>query len=137
MTLRVFLDANILFTAAYNPDGMARLLFELRRLEFLALLSSRQAVEEARINLDVKKPAALGELAALLKSLDLFDSPPVVPVTLKIPEDDLRIFASAVAGGATHLLTGDKKDFGRYFDRPAQTAGIRIQTVRKFFADRF
>jgi predicted nucleic acid-binding protein len=137
LTLRAFLDANILFTAAYNPMGLARLLFDLQRLRTLVLLSSSQAVEEAAVNLAAKKPAALSKLATLKTTLELFDSPSNVPAILELPEDDLRIFASALAGQATHLLTGDKKDFGPYFGKPQKTFGIHIQTVRGFFADRF
>jgi predicted nucleic acid-binding protein len=137
VTLRVFLDANVLFTAAYNPSGLARLLFELQQHKVLILLSSPQALEEARANLAVKKPSALAALQDLMEELELFDSSIQIPFKIHLPEDDLRIFSSAVAGRASHLLTGDKKDFGLYFDKPERTHGVRIQTVRQFFTERF
>jgi hypothetical protein len=56
---------------------------------------------------------------------------------IALPDDDQLIFAAAVASRATHLLTGDKKHFGPCFDDPKRTAGIKIQTVRTFFSDRF
>jgi hypothetical protein len=43
--LRVFLDANVLFTAAYSPDGLS------------ALLTSPLAIVEAERNLEAKRPA--------------------------------------------------------------------------------
>lgn len=46
---RVFLDANVLFSAAYLPTSR---LAELWRLPATVLLSSDYAVEEARRNLD-------------------------------------------------------------------------------------
>ena len=50
--MRVFLDANVLFTAAHNPDGLSRLLFDLGRHKVLTLISSPLAVDEARANLE-------------------------------------------------------------------------------------
>ena len=137
MNLRLFLDANILFTAAYSPEGLSALLFELRRRGILRLLSSEHAAEEARVNLQLKQPDALGRLERLLKLLEVVHTPAKSPIALSVPEDDLSIFGAALAAGATHFITGDRKHFGRYFDRPAHTAGICIQTVRQFFDDRF
>jgi len=137
LNLRLFLDANILFTAAYSPEGLSALLFELRRRGILRLLSSEHAAEEARVNLQLKQPDALGRLERLLKLLEVVHTPAKSPIALSVPEDDLSIFGAALAAGATHFITGDRKHFGRYFDRPAHTAGICIQTVRQFFDDRF
>ncbi len=137
MSLRPFLDANLLFTASYNPQGLARLLFDLQTRGRLLLLTSALAAEEARINLEIKKPAALGELSKLLHRLEVIRSVAGLHVSLELPSKDLAIFAAAVAGNATHLLTGDKKHFGPYFNKPAETAGIIIQTVREFFVENF
>ena len=43
---------------------------------------------------------------------------------------DRPIFQAACR--ATHLLTGDLRDFGRFMDRPDETLGVRIQTVAGF-----
>ena len=51
-----------------------------------------------------------------------------------LPAKDRPIFQAALACGATHLLTGDLKDFGAFFDRPEETYDIRIQTVADFLA---
>jgi uncharacterized protein len=45
---RLFLDANVLFSAAYRPDAG---LGQLWKLEGAILCSSHYALEEARINL--------------------------------------------------------------------------------------
>ena len=65
---RVFLDANVLFTAAHNPAGKAALLFELADLGCWSLISSRLACEEARRNVLIKFPASLVRLEELIKS---------------------------------------------------------------------
>lgn len=66
---RLFLDANVLFTAAHNPAGKASLVFELAAMGHWAIVTSDQAVEEARHNLRLKYPACLPRLEMLLKSV--------------------------------------------------------------------
>jgi uncharacterized protein len=100
----------------------------------LTLLGSEQVLEEARTNLTLKKPSAVGELDSIEPSLTLVDIPAIGP---DLPPDDALVFAAAVAARARHLLTGDEKHFGKWFNRPDAAAGIRIQTVRSFFVDRF
>lgn len=46
---RLFLDANVLFSAAWRPDSG---LLQLWKLKEATLYSSRYAVEEARVNLE-------------------------------------------------------------------------------------
>ena len=57
--MRLFLDANVLFTAAHNPRGKAALVIELGVGGHWALYSSRLAVEEARRNLARRFPHCL------------------------------------------------------------------------------
>lgn len=137
MNLRPFLDANILFTAAYNPPGLARLLFDLQKQKALQLLTSTLAIEEASINLEIKKPIAMDEITKLRESLQVVQTPSQLSASLDLPPKDLAIFSAAVAARATHLLTGDRKHFGRYFNKPTRTEGIIIQTVREFFVENF
>jgi len=56
--LRVFLDANVLFTAAYRPEGLSALLVELGAAGRVTLLTSPLAIVEAERNLEAKRPAA-------------------------------------------------------------------------------
>jgi len=48
--MRLFLDANILFTAAHNPDGKSALIVDLGAQGYRRMLSSDYAAEEARRN---------------------------------------------------------------------------------------
>ena len=130
--MRLFLDANVLFTAAHNPRGKAALIIELGGSGHWALYSSRLTVEEARRNIASKFPQCLHLLMTILRGVRLVEH----RVDLYFPEGlarkDQPIFQAALACRATHLLTGDLKDFGRFMNRPEQTAGIRIQTVAEF-----
>jgi uncharacterized protein len=119
---RVFLDANILFSAAYRPHAGLRQLWEVLNVE---LVTSAYAVEEARRNLD--RPEQRAALQVLLQSVEVLaaipgDHPSAVPIELA--EKDRPILAMAVAARATHLLTGDVRHFGRYYGQTV--AGVHI-----------
>lgn len=133
--MRLFLDANVLFTAAHNPAGKAAFLFMPPHRAHWALCSSAYPVEQARRNLARKRPAALDHLAALVASIDLVSQPASCPAPiLALPAKDEPIWFAAWAAQVTHLLTGDIKDFGPHMNRPAETDGIVIQTVAEFLA---
>ena len=52
--MRVFLDANVLFTAAHNPNGKAALVITLGAEGLFQLATSAYPKEEARRNLERK-----------------------------------------------------------------------------------
>lgn len=130
--MKLFLDANVLFTAAHNPKGKASLLIELGGQGLWALATSEYAVEEAYRNLERKFPQALGRLEVLLHPFQIVghSSGQAAPPTL--PDKDRPIFQAALACQATHLLTGDLKDFGHLMDCREKTSGILVQTVGAF-----
>jgi predicted nucleic acid-binding protein len=69
--MRLFLDANVLFSGAYSPDGRARALFLLARQGRCELLSSPHAIEEASRNMQLKYPDKAGELDILVSELQV------------------------------------------------------------------
>jgi uncharacterized protein len=110
----VFLDANILFSAAYRSDaGLKR----LWKLPGARLITSAYAAEEARRNLGY--PERREDLAGLLDSLEVVTT--ALPAehllysTVKLPEKDQPILLAAIGAGATHLLTGDFRHFGSHY----------------------
>ena len=118
---RVFLDANVLFSAAY-PSGAG--LQRLWKLAEAQLLASSYAVEEARRNLS--RPSQKARLTRLLRTVNFVAEPDdlTLPTAIELPVKDRPILAAAIAAKATHLLTGDIKHFGRYFGR--SIAGVLI-----------
>jgi uncharacterized protein len=108
---RLFLDANILFSASYRTKAG---LLAFWKLKNVVLCSSHYAIEEARINLETE--AQKHRLNDLAKGLQLFDaSPRELPDGVSLPGKDVPILLAALADRATHLVTGDLRDFGRYF----------------------
>jgi predicted nucleic acid-binding protein len=109
---RVFLDANVLFSAAYRPDaGICR----LWRLDNVRLLTSSYAATEARVNL--AEEAQLTRLQQLLQPIEMVSGLAFLPLGVTLPEKDRPILQAAIYGRSTHLLTGDRQHFGKYFGR--------------------
>ena len=117
---RLFLDANILFSAAYRHNvGLA----QFWQLQDTILCSSHYALQEAAINLS--EDAQRRRLEKLARRVRLFDAAPrELPSGLALPEKDVPILRAAIEVKATHLITGDVRHFGRYFFQ--QIEGILI-----------
>lgn len=123
--MRVFLDANILLSGAIPNSRMRRFLdFLMRKGE---CLTNAYVVEEARRNLERKNPAALENLDQLVHQCRLVrvvQTEIPVPLVLK----DVPILSGALAGLADYLLTGDEKDFGKYYGQ--SLAGVKVVSPR-------
>ena len=111
---RLFLDANVLFSAAYRSDTGLLKLWKLREV---VLCSSRYALEEARINLNHEVQRT--RLVRLAGKVQLFDAGKheLLPKGVSLPEKDVPILLAAIEARATHLLTGDLRHFGSYFGK--------------------
>jgi len=132
--VKLFLDANVIFTAAHNPTGKAALVVELAPDAGWALASSAHAIEEARRNLQRKAPGALDRLVGIVKRLEVVQHRPGLEYPAGLIDKDRPIFQAALGWGASHLLTGDLKHFGPLMERPKQTSGVVIQMVAAFLA---
>jgi len=123
--MRVFLDANILFSAA-QPKIRLRMLLDLvaRHGE---CLTNAYAVEEARRNLELKHSSLVVHLAPLVRKLEQVPGL-VADLPVKLATKDVPILGGAIVGRATHLLTGDQQDFGNYFGKTIR--GVKIVTPR-------
>lgn len=131
MTDRVFLDANVLFSAAWlEESGLTKLWHRADT----ALVASRLAVAEARRNLDSDSQRA--RLDALAVPLILVDAPPdaTLPSNVNLVAKDVPILLAAIEAGATHLLTGDRKHFGHLYGRTI--AGVKILAPATYLGKR-
>lgn len=128
--MRVFLDANILFSAA-KSDGAVRQL--LKRLGELGheLWVDPYVVAEARRNLRAKGPAAVEVLDALLSHLHVAGTLPSAvdtPATQWLPERDRPVLASAIALRCNALVTGDRSHFGSGYGHRVE--GVALHSPR-------
>lgn len=126
---RVFLDANVLFSAAYlETSGLV----EIWRLKGVRLLSSSYAFEEARRNLAAAEQRE--RLKRLVEDLEIVETLAVARLQTTLPEKDQPILAAAVAGRATHLITGDVRHFGEFFGK--MLAGVMVLSPAAYLRTR-
>jgi predicted nucleic acid-binding protein len=115
---RLFLDANILFSASWRADAGVAALWSI---ENAMLFASPFVIEEAKRNLAKREQKK--RLEELIQPLHLVQAA-VVPEAMRreveLPEKDWPVLAGALAADATHLITGDLRHFGRYFGRQIQ-----------------
>lgn len=129
---RVFLDANVLFSAAYRVDSKLNRLWQIPGVQ---LISSAFAAEEARRNLhDAERLARLQVLLAAVEIVPDADSSSPIPTGVNLPSKDVPIFMAAIQANATHLVTGDKRDFGAYFGTSIE--GVLIQPPAEYLQSR-
>lgn len=132
--IRLFLDANILFTAAHNPSGKSAFIIELSNQRYWDVVTSDYAAEEARRNITIKFPDCTAHFEALLRSVKNVPSGVGNNCPVDLPEKDRLILEAAIQCKASHLLTGDIKDFGPYMNKPEKSGGVIIQKVADFLA---
>ncbi len=119
--MRVFLDANVLFSASRVGSSIARLIAWLIEREIA--VTSDLAVEEARRNLTLKREDWLPVFEELLGDLvvvpsALFDLP--VPLDTK----DAPLLCAAIRSRCSLFVTGDKRDFGHLYGHTVQ--GVEV-----------
>ena len=119
--LIIFLDANILFSAAYGSPALERLWDEATRGRY-PMIASHYVVEEARRNLDTANHRiALENCLSQVRLVPEAD--PGIPCPIPLPEKDRPVLMAAVIARADCLVTGDLLHFGPFF-------GQRIQGVQ-------
>lgn len=130
--IRLFLDSNVLFTAAHNPSGKAALIIDLGAQGYWEVVTSSYAAEEARRNISIKFPGYLKRFEALAANIIKVPSRAGQMCPVPLPEKDRSILEAAIQCKATHLLTGDIRDFGPFMNNASATGGVLIQTVSEF-----
>jgi predicted nucleic acid-binding protein len=125
--VKAFLDANVLFTAAVNPEGMARRILSLRGQAAWRLVASPYVIEEARRNLE-RKAGRGGDLKAVLELLELVPDAALLE-DLPLRQKDRPVLAAAIHATCDFLVTGDKRDFGPWLDSGHELHGLKIISV--------
>jgi uncharacterized protein len=128
--MKLFLDANVMFTAAYSDRGLSRALFRLAGAGECVLCTSAFAQEEAARNLQKRAPDKLAELTVLLRQVVIIPEPHPQWVDraarLPLAAKDAPVLAVALQGKADIFATGDRRDFGRLFGQSYE--GVKIST---------
>ncbi|MGA7119716.1 MAG: PIN domain-containing protein [Polyangiaceae bacterium] len=127
---RVFLDANVLFSAAWRADsGLTR----LSEIAWIHLVTSPYAADQAERNLTRKPSDGVERLKAPLDRLEIKAAIVSLDEGHGLPAKDVPILAAAVGAQCEVLLTGDIADFGHAINRSLQ--GVRIPTASLLLAE--
>ena len=124
----MFLDANILFSAA-GSNGAVRQLLDLLRDSGHILCADDYVVAEARRNLELKAPDS--SLDGLLAPVDVspFEASELLPeVAALLPEKDWPVLAAAIRLRCDALATGDRTHFGPLYGRTIN--GVAVHSPR-------
>jgi predicted nucleic acid-binding protein len=119
--MRVFLDANVLFSASNAGSNIARLVDWL--LAEATAVTSDLAREEARRNLAMKRVDWLPAFEQLMQRVEevpsaLFDLP------VSLDEKDRPLLCAAIRAKCTHFATGDSRDFGHLFGKAVEQVQV-------------
>ena len=128
--MRVFLDANILFSAA-RTDGTVRRILGLLSESGHQCCVNAYVAGEARRNIAVKSPEhveALERLLVVMVHVELVPGAPLRDELQLLPEKDRPVLDAAARGRCDALLTGDRAHFGRWFGR--SLAGVKIHSPK-------
>lgn len=115
--MKIFLDANIFVAACGSDTGGSNYLFVVAEQEPIwHLVTSRIAIQEARLNVQKKLPKKIKKFEELLLSptVTVVDSPPpgLIMITQQIINaKDAPILAAAICVQADYMCTLDQKDF--------------------------
>ncbi len=116
--LRIVLDANILFSASYEPDHF---FLQFWRESRVVCLTSFYAADETRRNCigeqHRRRLEVLLEMTHVVSDATGFQ----LPARFVLPPKDQPILAAAMQAGADFLITGDKVHFGKWMDEPIAT----------------
>jgi len=127
---RVFLDANVLFSAAWRADSGLMRLWENGSIR---LVTSPYAAHEAERNLTRKRPDGVARLKALLDRLEITAALVSLDEGQGLAAKDVPILAAAVGAHCEVLLTGDIADFGHAIG--SALLGVRILTPSMLLAE--
>jgi predicted nucleic acid-binding protein len=133
--MRIFLDANILFSAA-KSDGAVRHLLGLLLDRGHELWIDSYVLEEARRNLASKAPEVLPAIEKLLSRLQtgaLRAAGPAISEDIPLPEKDKPVLLAAIRHRCEALITGDITHFGRWYGKAI--GGVRVCSPRSAFEE--
>ena len=142
---RLFLDANVLFSAAWSPGSALLGLWALADAEAVTgATAAGEAVRNA-INKPAPDGGGLARLAGLLLRTRRVpdardDGRPLAGLpgwpagAPELPAKDRPVLLTAAAAGCSHLLTGDKRHFGPLWGHAV--AGVRVLRPADYLAAR-
>ncbi len=130
--MKVFLDANVLFSASLGAAGAAQALLVAAAQAGVPCLSSERAFAEAHRNLERKAPSSVPNLELISMLVSRVPEPGTAAIAAAraagVVEKDAPVLGAALACGADWFVTGDQRHFGHLFGR--QVEGVLVLPLR-------
>lgn len=135
--MRIFLDANVLFSAAFSNGAIRRLIHDIRGAAYV-VVADRYVIEEALRNISVHRSESLEALHAIVTTLEIVPTCYKLPRSVGnpgLPEKYIPVLATATAARCEILMTGDVRHFGSLFGTTLGGTTIRspVDTARVLF----
>jgi predicted nucleic acid-binding protein len=127
--IRLFLDANVLISAAWKDGSKVTRLWRIANVE---LITTGYVLTECRRNLQPgEQRDRLSRLLLAVRVIEFTETPTLEPsLLLSLPEKDQPVLAAAILVRADFLVTGDRKRFGAWFG--ATIFGLRVEPPARF-----
>ena len=129
--MRLFLDANILFSGSSVNSNLHKLLVYLS--ESHTLCTSSYAYEEAKRNIGVKKPDWHDGFTRLEAFVTVHNINVPLDETIDLVEKDRPILSASIGLKCDYLITGDRKDFGHLFGTTIE--GVKVLPPNDFIRE--
>ena len=130
--MKLFLDANVLFSAAYSPVGNARSLMAAASERGFTMLVTDHVLGEAIRNVTRKAAHALASLEALEGWVHVVPAASTTTEAavraLGIVLKDAPVLAAAIDCQADVFVTGDARHFGHLYGQSIR--GVRVLALR-------
>ena len=114
--VKVFLDANVWFSAAHSQEGGSFFIMRLAKAKLLAIYANKYVLDEVERNLLLKSYDSLKLYYTLLSEVNPTIVSSKISSTFErkfgrfVPSSDLPVLGGAMDSGAEHLVTLDKRD---------------------------
>lgn len=130
--MRIFLDANVPFSAAHATASPLRAFFRLAGAGICELLASPYALDEARRNIARKHSSKSAELEQPIAQITVCREAGAEAVrwarSTGLAGKDAPILAAAAQANAAILVTGDRADFGSLYQQ--ELRGVEVLPPR-------
>lgn len=133
--MRIFLDANILFSAAKSAGAVHSLVAQLRNAGH-TLVVDAYVIGEAKRNLETKFPKTCGDFESILLKMEAMSGVcPALPdgIASDLPQKDRPVLAAAIHHRCEILMTGDKAHFGSLYGQTIHGVTIHSPASLAFY----
>lgn len=129
--MRIFLDANIFFSAAASERGAVSRLLILLQGNGHECWADKHVLMEAHRNIVAKKPSVLRRFVQLIDTMRVATASPnqtrdLPKLVEGLPQKDQSVLAAAIQLSCNVLLTGDRAHFGQLYGQTI--SGVTIHS---------